>query len=151
MQRILTMNDPEEAAAYLRTEEQRRLRQIRQIVLASTNNLPVRVGDIVEGGPLKPGEEDSTQGVVVSNQTRLGKVALSRPAEDEHGRLLDAQGNPIWVDEDEVVQGLVAVAQGGRVAASSEALASQDRRTEQDARATAAGRCASSRFMTGPT
>jgi heavy metal efflux system protein len=112
MQRILTMSDPEEAAAYLRSEEQRRLRQIRQIVLASTNNLPVRVGDIVEGGPLKPGEENSTQGVVVSNQTRLGKVALSRPAEDEHGRLLDAQGNPIWVDEDEVVQGLALLRKG---------------------------------------
>ena len=56
MQRILTMESAEEAARYLRNEEQRRLRQIRQIVLASTNNVPIRVGDIVEGGPLKPGE-----------------------------------------------------------------------------------------------
>ncbi|HVU87078.1 MAG TPA: efflux RND transporter permease subunit [Pirellulales bacterium] len=112
MQRILTMDSAEEGARYLRNEEQRRLRQIREIVLASTNNLPVRVGDIVEGGPLKPGETESAQGVVVSNQTRLGKVALSRPEEDAHGRLLDAQGNTIWDDEDEVVQGLVLLRKG---------------------------------------
>ncbi|MES1213007.1 MAG: efflux RND transporter permease subunit, partial [Singulisphaera sp.] len=112
MQRILTMDSAEEAAGYLRKEEQRRLRQIREIVLASTNNLPVRVGDVVEGGPLKPGEVESTQGVIVSNQTRLGKVALSRPEEDEHGRVLDAQGKTIWDDEDEVVQGLVLLRKG---------------------------------------
>ena len=112
MQRILTMSGADEAASYLRDEEQRRLKQIRQIVLASTNNLPVRVGDIVEGGPLKPGQETSTQGVIVSNQTRLGKVALSRPREDEHGRLLDAQGNLVWEDDDEVVQGLVLLRKG---------------------------------------
>ena len=96
------------------TKRCRRLRQIRQIVLASTNNLPVRVGDIVEGGPLKPGEEESTQGVVVSNQTRRGKVgSQSVPQEEgEHGRLLDAQGNTIWDDEDEVVQGLVLLRKG---------------------------------------
>jgi cobalt-zinc-cadmium resistance protein CzcA len=112
MQRASAMNSAEEAAAYIRSEEQRRLRQIRQIVLASTNNLPVRVGDIVEGGPLKPGETESTQGVVVSHQTRLGKVGLSQPKSDEHGRLLDAQGNPIWIDEDEVIQGLVLLRKG---------------------------------------
>ncbi len=112
MQRILTMNSADEGARYLREEEQRRLRQIRQVVLASTNNLPVRVGDIVEGGPLKPGEVESTQGVVVSHQTRLGKVALSRPEEGEHGKLLDAQGNTIWDDEDEVIQGLVLLRKG---------------------------------------
>ena len=33
------------------TEEQRRLQEIRQIVLATTNNTPIRVGDVVDGGP----------------------------------------------------------------------------------------------------
>ncbi len=44
MQRVLTMDSAEDAAHFLRSEEQRRLRQIREIVLASTNNLPVRSG-----------------------------------------------------------------------------------------------------------
>ena len=33
-----------------RGEEDRRLREIRQIVLTATNNVPIRVGDVVEGG-----------------------------------------------------------------------------------------------------
>ena len=41
-----------EAAAYLRAEEKKRLREIRDIVITSVNNVPVRVGDVVEGGPL---------------------------------------------------------------------------------------------------
>jgi cobalt-zinc-cadmium resistance protein CzcA len=45
--------------------------------------------------------------VVVSNVTRLGKVALSRPLEKDGEVQLDADGNRIWIDEDEVVQGLV--------------------------------------------
>ena len=81
VQRTLAMNSANEAVEYLRARGAAALRQIRQVVLTTTNNLPIRVDDIVEGGPLKPGEEDSTQGVVVSNQTRLGKVALSRPEE----------------------------------------------------------------------
>ena len=39
------------ARDYLRAEEQRRLTEIRQIVLATTNNVPIRVGDVVDGGP----------------------------------------------------------------------------------------------------
>ncbi len=108
MQRILTMNSAEEAIRYLRDEDQRRLRQIRDIVLASTNNLPVRIDDIVEGGPLKPGEDVSDRGVVVGYQTRLGKVAISRPLEDSAGHVVvDKHGDREWVDQDEVVQGLV--------------------------------------------
>ncbi len=107
------MTDPSEARDYLRSEEQRRLREIRQIVITSTNNNPVKVGDIVEGGPLPPGEERSNQGVVVSNQTRLGKVSLSRPLHDASGHLkVDEHGERIWIDEDESIQGLVLLRKG---------------------------------------
>jgi cobalt-zinc-cadmium resistance protein CzcA len=116
MQKILSMNDPAEAAAYLRKEEQRRLREIRQIVISSTNNIPVRVGDVVEGGPLPPGEERSTRGVVVGSPTRLGKVALSRPLHDGSGNVVleerDGQQQRVWVDEDETVQGVVLLRKG---------------------------------------
>ena len=50
MQQVLGMTEPVEARNYLRAEEKRRLREIRQIVLASTNNVPVRVEHVVEGG-----------------------------------------------------------------------------------------------------
>ena len=40
---VLGMNDAEAAAAYLRTEEARRFREIRQTVITSVNNVPVRV------------------------------------------------------------------------------------------------------------
>lgn len=107
IQRTLKMSSATEAAEYLREEGQKRLREIRQVVLSSTNNLPVRIDDVVEGGPLPPDEDNSNQGVVVGNQTRLGKVALRQPAKDEHGNLiLDKDGNRVWVDEGDVVQGL---------------------------------------------
>ncbi len=113
VQHVLGMSSAKEAVKYLRAEEQRRLKQIRQIVLTTTNNLPIRVGDVVEGGPLKPGEEISNRGVVVSNLTRLGKVALSRPKRDANGDMVvDEKGQRKWVDEDEVVQGLVLLRKG---------------------------------------
>jgi cobalt-zinc-cadmium resistance protein CzcA len=113
MQKILSMSDPSDARDYLRREDQRRLQEIRQIVISSTNNVPVRVGDVVEGGPLPPGDDQSMQGVVVSHQTRLGKASLSRPQRDSAGKVvLDENGNRLWVDEDEAVQGLVLLRKG---------------------------------------
>ena len=41
--------------------------------------MPVRVDDVVEGGPLRSGEDRGERGVVVGHQTRLGRVSLSRP------------------------------------------------------------------------
>src|SRR5947207_11234264 len=47
---VLTETDPMLSRDHLRGEEQRRLNEIRQIVLATTNNVPIRVGDVVDGG-----------------------------------------------------------------------------------------------------
>ena len=113
MQYILSMKDPVEAVEYLRVEEQKRLRQLRQIVVSTTNNVPVRVDQLVEGGPLGPGDEIGTQGVVVGHLTRLGKMALSRPLHDREGRVVvDRESNRIWVDEEEAIQGLVLLRKG---------------------------------------
>jgi cobalt-zinc-cadmium resistance protein CzcA len=113
MQRILSMTDPDDAHDYLRAEEQRRLRQIRNIVIMTTNNQPVRVGDVVEGGPLRPGQDYSEKGVIVGFQTRLGKMALSRPMRDGKGRVMvDREHNRLWIDEEEAVQGLVLLRKG---------------------------------------
>jgi Cu/Ag efflux pump CusA len=92
--------DPRDAVRFLRAEEQRRLREIRQTVVTTLNNVPVRVEDMVAGGRLGPGEE-SRQGVVVGAQRRPGHVALCR---------LQGEGAG-WLDG-ERVQGVVHVRPG---------------------------------------
>src|SRR4029077_8674653 len=41
------------ASEFLRGAEQHRLTEIRQVIVASVNNVPIRVEDLVEGGPLR--------------------------------------------------------------------------------------------------
>jgi heavy metal efflux system protein len=104
VQQVLGMKDPQEAAARLRAEEKKRIRQIREIVVASVNNVPVRVEDLVDGGPQQPGEEVGDRGVLVGHQTRLGKVSLSQPMHED--------GKVVWKDEDDKVQGIVLLRKG---------------------------------------
>ena len=75
VRKVLGMTDPVQAAKVLRAEEERRIRDIRALVITSVNNQPVRVEDVVEGGRLLPGERAGMKGVVVRNQTRLGTMA----------------------------------------------------------------------------
>jgi cobalt-zinc-cadmium resistance protein CzcA len=99
------MKTPEEAAAFLRAEDEERLREIRQIVITSVNNVPIRVDDVVQGGPIGTGLAStyagmgrSRAGVVVGHLTRLGQVMVNRPVSADR---------ETWVHEDEVVQGIV--------------------------------------------
>ena len=113
METAMGMKDPVAARNYLRAEEERRIREIRQIVLSATNNVPVRVNDVVEGGPLRAGSPPGKQGVVMGYQTRLGHVMRSFPLRDAQGReVLDAQGRRVWHDDDEVVEGIVLLRKG---------------------------------------
>jgi cobalt-zinc-cadmium resistance protein CzcA len=111
VQQVLGLTDPYQAAARLRAEENRRAQEIRKVVITSVNNKPVRVEHVVEGGPLGPGELLGVRGVVVSHQTRLGRVSLSKPAEGEGLRLTQAGGEgavvKAWRDEDDKVQCIV--------------------------------------------
>jgi len=107
------MKDPLAARDYLRSEETRRIREIREIVLTATNNVPVRIDDVVEGGPLRPDQPPAQKGVVVGHQTRLGHVMYSYPALDSHGKeLLDAKGQRKWHDDEDVVQSVVLLRKG---------------------------------------
>jgi heavy metal efflux system protein len=103
MEEAFAMKSAEEAAAFLREEEQLRLREIRSIVIFSINNVPIRVDDIVEGGPLLDSESLSTIGVVVSNQTRLGRVSydVSKDATNE-----------TWERTEEKIQGIILMRKG---------------------------------------
>jgi cobalt-zinc-cadmium resistance protein CzcA len=110
---VLGATDPAAAADYLRTEEERRIQRIRKTVITAVNNVPVRVEDIVDGGPVRYADDLGKKGVVVGNQPRLGKVSLSHPVPDENGEdLLDREGNRVWVDEPEKVQGIVLLRKG---------------------------------------
>ncbi len=103
--KVLGMKDPRAAARALRAEEQRRIRDIRSLVIASVNNQPVRVEDVVEGGRVSPGEY-SDRGVVVSHQTRLGRIGYWQPDRDRPPGSPDTLAE-IGHDEDDKVQCIV--------------------------------------------
>ena len=113
MDKALGMSDPYAARDWLRAEEQRRIREIRQVVVASVNNVPVRVDDLVEGGPLKPSDEAGLKGVVAGHETRLGRVLVSRPRLDADGNeIAGAEGQREWDEDDDVVQCIVLLRKG---------------------------------------
>ncbi len=72
--RAINRRSARRACDVLRMEERRRVRDIRSLVIASVNNQPVRVEDVVQGGRLYPGALPGERGVVVGNRTRLGRV-----------------------------------------------------------------------------
>ncbi|HQU44845.1 MAG TPA: efflux RND transporter permease subunit, partial [Pirellulales bacterium] len=101
------------AADFLRREEEQRIHRIRHTVITAYNNVPIRVENVVEGGPVRYAEEVGEHGVRVFHQPRLGQVSASVPRLDERGEpLLDSAGNPEWRDEKERVQGIVLLRKG---------------------------------------
>jgi Cu/Ag efflux pump CusA len=115
IEKALALKSAPEAAAYLRAEETRRLRELRSIVITSINNVPVRVDDIVEGGPLVDKDAFSTRGVVVGHHTRLGQVSLDRA--------LGPDGKN-WESDEETVLGILLVRKDAdRAKRAAEALA----------------------------
>jgi cobalt-zinc-cadmium resistance protein CzcA len=117
VEQVLGLDDPVMAGNRLRSEENRRIREIRQIVIASVNNRPVKIDNIVEGGPLSPGDPVGVRGVIVGHQTRLGRVSLSKPPEGGPGgagahAALDPSQGGTWRDEDDKVQCIVLLRKG---------------------------------------
>ena len=105
--------DPAGVALHLRKGEDRRLRELRGIVLAATNNVPIRVGDVVDGGSYSSDTQSGQRGVVVGSHPAQGRVAVSRPQVNSEGEdILDANGNRIWIDRPDVVEGIVLLRKG---------------------------------------
>jgi cobalt-zinc-cadmium resistance protein CzcA len=98
MEQTFSMKTPADAVKHLRAEEAQRLHEIRNIVITSVNNVPIRIDDVVDGGPLINPEAPSAQGVVIAHQTRLGRVSLDRA--------LDRSGQE-WERSNEKIQGIV--------------------------------------------
>ena len=104
---------PAIAVAYLRNEDDRRVRAIRNTVVTTINNTPIRVEDLVDGGPLRYPQEIGMRGVLVGYQTRLGRVSLSSPQKGPDGRVKkDESGKVLWTDEEEKVQCIVLLRKG---------------------------------------
>ncbi len=112
--RVLALEDPEEACDILRSEERQRLHEIRQIVLAATNNVPIRVGDVVYSDSTDSvASEEEHEGVIVGYEPRLGRVSVSLPIEDENHKASSADAaDRRWEDRNDVVQGVVLLRKG---------------------------------------
>ncbi|MCE9603331.1 MAG: efflux RND transporter permease subunit [Planctomycetia bacterium] len=128
---ILNTKNPEVAAKYLRDEEKRRIKAIRDTVIVSVNNVPIRVEDVTEGGPIQYAEDLGKQGVVVTHKPRMGRISISYPddknkdgaASGSHdsasaksnkkvaGVAADGQGT-VWLDDVERVQGIILLRKG---------------------------------------
>ncbi len=109
--KVLGLKNPTVAASILRAEEVRRIREIRGLVVTSVNNQPIRVEDLVEGGRLSPGELPGERGVVVSYQTRLGRIGYWRGDRER------PSGSPLSIadvghDEDDRVTCIVLLRKG---------------------------------------
>jgi cobalt-zinc-cadmium resistance protein CzcA len=113
IERAIGMKTPQEAAAYLRAEERRRIREIRSIVVTANDYVSVRIDDLVEGGPLLSDASPVYQGVVVGHQPRLGRLSLDRP--------LDLT-NTEWQREFEKVQGIILMRKGEKSIPTLEAV-----------------------------
>jgi cobalt-zinc-cadmium resistance protein CzcA len=98
---------PRAAAQRLRAEEDRRLREIRRLVVTSINNQPIRVEDLVEGGRISSGEQDRTEGVTVGHQTRLGQIGAVFRTEPDRPWPEGASLAEIGQDEPEKIQCIV--------------------------------------------
>jgi heavy metal efflux system protein len=110
VRKVLGLQNPVAAASILRAEEQRRVHDIRRLVIASVNNQPVRVEDVVEGGRASPGELGA-RGVVVSHLTRLGRIGhFKADSKRPPGSTLSLAD--VGHDEDDKVQCIVLLRKG---------------------------------------
>jgi cobalt-zinc-cadmium resistance protein CzcA len=103
LQQTFAMSSPVRAGMFLREEERLRVQEIRDIVIASVNNKDICISDIVQSGPQLSVSIANREGVIVGNQTRLGRVGLDR-ALDKHGKK--------WERHDEKVQAIILMRKG---------------------------------------
>jgi cobalt-zinc-cadmium resistance protein CzcA len=125
VQDVLGLDDPVKSRDRLREEEDRRCREIRDIVVTATNNVPVRVGDLVDGGRIQPGDNGAAKGVVIGHQTRLGRLSLDQPVKDEHGGEVRDDGKRVWQSDDDVIEGIVLLRKNGATLPALEEVATK--------------------------
>ncbi len=140
MEKAVAFGTPSEAARFLRSEERKRIQELRQIVIGAINNVPVRVDMIVEGGVVNDESKLGLEGVVVDYQIRQGQIGLAKrvvplslsasghlkptalAAGNGHKPTALAAGKirQNYVNENDVVQGIVLLRKGERSLAALE-------------------------------
>ncbi len=104
------------AVKILRAEENKRILEIRRLVITSVGDAPILLEDVVVGGRLKPGQPLGNEGVVVGHQTRLGRSGLSIPSREMINRVervVDVlTGKLLARDEDDKVECIVLLRKG---------------------------------------
>jgi Cu/Ag efflux pump CusA len=75
LEKALALPTPQAAAAFLRKERDKTVRELRELVLVSVNDVPVRLEDIVQGGPLA--RDEASRGVVESFHPPRSRVQVS--------------------------------------------------------------------------
>jgi cobalt-zinc-cadmium resistance protein CzcA len=108
---VLGRKSPRAAASILRAEEMRRIHDIRKLVIASVNNQPIRVEDVVEGGRISSGQLPGDRGVVITHQTRLGRIGYWK-ADHERPPGSKLSLFDVGHDEDDKVQCIVLLRKG---------------------------------------
>ncbi len=103
------------AVKILREEDNKRILEIRKVVITTINNFEILVEDLVMGGRLQFGQPVGVQGVVVGNQTRLGRSGLSVPDHKKASvidRVVDIGGKLLSRDEDDKIECVVLMRKG---------------------------------------
>ena len=95
------------AVRILREEEDKRILELRKLVITSVNNTDILLEDVVVGGRLKPGEVVGDHGIVVGHQTRLGRSGLSVPKNIIVKDVDISSGKTLSRDEDDKVECIV--------------------------------------------
>jgi Cu/Ag efflux pump CusA len=96
----LEKKTPKDAAAYLRDQEQIRCRHLRNLVITSVNDKPIRIDDIVFGGPLPCKDARTNEGVIVGQKKRQSKVGMDQGPD---------ASNKAWRIHDDIIEGIVLV------------------------------------------
>jgi RNA polymerase sigma factor (sigma-70 family) len=104
----LQKKTPKDAAAYLREQEQIHCRHLRNLVITSINNIPIRIDDVVSGGPVPAHEARSVQGVIVGQKKQHSKVSMDQAP---------AAANKAWRSQDDIVEGIIRVRKDADAAA----------------------------------
>jgi cobalt-zinc-cadmium resistance protein CzcA len=103
----IAQKDPIAARNVLQQEEERRLREIRDIGITATNNVSVHIDDVVDGGRVPLGYPLGDRGVIVGHQTRLGRIMHDRGVKDGNGNDLHRNGKRVWESDEDAVEGIV--------------------------------------------
>jgi Cu/Ag efflux pump CusA len=96
----LEKKTPKDAAAYLRDQEQISCRHLRNLVATSIKDTPIRIDDVVRGGPLPFKDAPSTEGVIVGQKKGQSKVGMDQGPD---------ASNKAWRIHDDIVEGIVLV------------------------------------------